>query len=251
MGLKIDELAERGGVTRRTVRYYVSSGLLPAPGSGAAYGQEHLDALTAIKRLQSEGLSLRAIGERLAGSAPAAGASPLVPAVEAPDAVDAPDAELPAGDSTEPIGVASLGTIAEPDPRESAAAELHHLRMAFAAPRQAREGGVWRAAERLVALVALGVAVGALVVAAFALAEAKDSPATVPPTAGVAATATAAPPLPAACAFATKRANDLGTLAANLFGPDAARPLTPAEAQELQRQVDESLTLRERACVER
>ena len=244
MGLKIDELAERGGVTRRTVRYYVSSGLLPAPGSGAAYGQEHLDALTAIKRLQSEGLSLRAIGERLAGSAPAAGASPLVPAVEAPDA------ELPASDSAEPIGVANL-SIAEPDPRESAAAELHHLRMAFAAPRQTREPGVWRAAERLVALVALGVAVGALVVAAFALAEAKDSPATVPPTAGVAATATAAPPLPAACAFATKRANDLGTLAANLFGPDAARPLTPAEAQELQRQVDESLTLRERACVER
>ena len=244
MGLKIDELAERGGVTRRTVRYYVSSGLLPAPGSGAAYGQEHLDALTAIKRLQSEGLSLRAIGERLAGSAPAAGASPLVPAVEAPDA------ELPASDSAEPIGVANL-SIAEPDPRESAAAELHHLRMAFAAPRQTREPGVWRAAERLVALVALGVAVGALVVAAFALAEAKDSPATVPPTAGVAATATTAPPLPAACAFATKRANDLGTLAANLFGPDAARPLTPAEAQELQRQVDESLTLRERACVER
>ena len=244
MGLKIDELAERGGVTRRTVRYYVSSGLLPAPGSGAAYGQEHLDALTAIKRLQSEGLSLRAIGERLAGSAPAAGASPLVPAVEAPDA------EWPASDSAEPIGVANL-SIAEPDPRESAAAELHHLRMAFAAPRQTREPGVWRAAERLAALVALGVAAAALVVAAFALAEAKDSPATVPPTAGVAATATAAPPLPAACAFATKRANDLGTLAANLFGPDAARPLTPAEAQELQRQVDESLTLRERACVER
>ena len=250
MGLKIDELAERGGVTRRTVRYYVSSGLLPAPGSGAAYGQEHLDALMAIKRLQSEGHSLRAIGERLAGSAPAAGASPLVPAVEAPDAVKTPDAELPASDSAEPIGVANL-SIAEPDPRESAAAELHHLRMAFAAPRQTREPGVWRAAERLVALVALGVAVGALVVAAFALVEAKDSPATVPPTAGVAATATAAPPLPAACAFATKRANDLGTLAANLFGPDAARPLTPAEAQELQRQVDESLTLRERACVER
>ena len=244
MGLKIDELAERGGVTRRTVRYYVSSGLLPAPGSGAAYGQEHLDALTAIKRLQSEGLSLRAIGERLAGSAPAAGASPLVPAVEAPDA------ELPASDSAEPIGVANL-SIAEPDPRESAAAELHHLRMAFAAPRQTREAGVWRAAERLAAVVALSVAAAALVVAAFALAEAKDSPATVPPTAGVAATATAAPPLPAACAFATKRANDLGTLAANLFGPDAARPLTPAEAQELQRQVDESLTLRERACVER
>jgi len=57
----IEELAVLGGVTRRTVRYYVQEGLLPAPlgvGRGRHYGPEHLARLLAVKSLQERGLSL-------------------------------------------------------------------------------------------------------------------------------------------------------------------------------------------------
>lgn len=57
----IDELADLGGVSRRTVRYYVQEGLLPAPlgvGRGRHYGQAHLDRLLEVKAQQEAGLSL-------------------------------------------------------------------------------------------------------------------------------------------------------------------------------------------------
>jgi DNA-binding transcriptional MerR regulator len=57
----IDELAELGGVSRRTVRYYIQEGLLPAPfglGRGDHYGAEHLQALLRVKSLQEAGRSL-------------------------------------------------------------------------------------------------------------------------------------------------------------------------------------------------
>src|SRR5512140_1664608 len=59
--LGIAELAALGGVTRRTVRYYVQEGLLPAPrgvGRGKHYGPEHLERLLAVKALQEQGRSL-------------------------------------------------------------------------------------------------------------------------------------------------------------------------------------------------
>lgn len=64
----IAELAERGGVTRRTVRYYVRRGLLPAPtgtGRGNHYTDEHLDALVRIRALQEAGVPLAEIQRRL------------------------------------------------------------------------------------------------------------------------------------------------------------------------------------------
>ena len=57
----IDELADFGGVSRRTVRYYVQEGLLPAPlgvGRGRHYDQSHLDRLLRVKALQEVGRSL-------------------------------------------------------------------------------------------------------------------------------------------------------------------------------------------------
>ena len=60
----IDELAERGGVTRRTVRFYIQRGLLPAPeglGRGRHYRREHLDRLLEVRRLQEQGVPLAAI----------------------------------------------------------------------------------------------------------------------------------------------------------------------------------------------
>lgn len=65
----IEELAALGGVTRRTVRYYVQEGLIPAPlgvGRGRHYGREHLDRLQAVKALQERGLSLDEIRQGLA-----------------------------------------------------------------------------------------------------------------------------------------------------------------------------------------
>jgi DNA-binding transcriptional MerR regulator len=70
MGLAIGELAQRAGVTRRTIRYYVEIGLLQPPagaGKAAAYGAEHLERLELIRELQAHRLSLEEIRDRLAG----------------------------------------------------------------------------------------------------------------------------------------------------------------------------------------
>jgi DNA-binding transcriptional MerR regulator len=64
----IAELAELGGVSRRTVRYYVQEGLLPAPlgvGRGRHYGAEHLRRLLAVKALQERGHTLDEVREAL------------------------------------------------------------------------------------------------------------------------------------------------------------------------------------------
>jgi DNA-binding transcriptional MerR regulator len=56
-----DDLANLGGVNRRTVRYYVQEGLLPQPhgvGRGNHYGPEHLERLLKVKTLQEGGRSL-------------------------------------------------------------------------------------------------------------------------------------------------------------------------------------------------
>lgn len=72
MELSIGELAQRAGVTRRTIRYYVEIGLLPPPsgaGKAAIYGAEHFERLELIKELQGYRLSLEEIRDRLAGTA--------------------------------------------------------------------------------------------------------------------------------------------------------------------------------------
>ncbi len=66
---KLDELAERAGVSARTVRYYVQRGLVPAPefrGPDTAYRPEHLARLKAIRVLQARHLPLDAIQAALA-----------------------------------------------------------------------------------------------------------------------------------------------------------------------------------------
>jgi DNA-binding transcriptional MerR regulator len=57
----IGDLADLGGVSRRTVRYYVQENLLPPPfgvGRGNHYGQAHLDQLLRVKALQEAGRTL-------------------------------------------------------------------------------------------------------------------------------------------------------------------------------------------------
>jgi len=66
--MTIGTLARESGVTPRTIRYYTSKGLLPAPaGSGQyrIYGREHLVRLGLIKRLKSEYLPLEVIHDAL------------------------------------------------------------------------------------------------------------------------------------------------------------------------------------------
>lgn len=67
---KLEDLARRAGVSPRTVRYYVQRGLVPAPafrGPDTAYGEEHLAALLAVKRLQEDFWPLDAIAGAIAG----------------------------------------------------------------------------------------------------------------------------------------------------------------------------------------
>jgi DNA-binding transcriptional MerR regulator len=66
----ISELAEQAGVSTRTIRYYVSEGLLPPPvGSGptSRYTSAHRDQLAIIDRLKAQYLPLKEIRRRLIG----------------------------------------------------------------------------------------------------------------------------------------------------------------------------------------
>ena len=66
----ISELASLAGVTSRTIRYYISIGLLPSPeqvGPKTTYGDRYLQRLRLIKQLQREHLPLGEIGARLQG----------------------------------------------------------------------------------------------------------------------------------------------------------------------------------------
>jgi len=65
----IAELADLAGVTPRTIRYYLSQGLLPSAGQsgpGTRYSESHLARLRVIRGLQAEHLPLAEIRKRLA-----------------------------------------------------------------------------------------------------------------------------------------------------------------------------------------
>ena len=71
----IDELADLGGVSRRTVRYYVQEGLLPAPlgvGRGRHYDQSHLGRQLHVQTAQEAG---RSLDDLRAGRTPSSGRS--------------------------------------------------------------------------------------------------------------------------------------------------------------------------------
>lgn len=78
--MDIETLASLTKTSRRTIRFYVQEGLLPAPEGetrAADYGDAHLERLLAIRRLQLEGLTLAGIRRRL--DAPQAVASTDTP----------------------------------------------------------------------------------------------------------------------------------------------------------------------------
>lgn len=67
--MKIGELADRGGVTAKTVRYYESIGLMAPPERRAngyrEYADDALERLRFIRDAQASGLSLAEAGEIL------------------------------------------------------------------------------------------------------------------------------------------------------------------------------------------
>lgn len=69
--LKIDELAQRTGMTVRNIRAHQSRGLLPPPevrGRTGFYGPEHVARLELIKELQADGFNLESIRRLLEGA---------------------------------------------------------------------------------------------------------------------------------------------------------------------------------------
>jgi DNA-binding transcriptional MerR regulator len=76
----IGDLADLGGVSRRTVRYYVQEGLLPAPhgiGRGNHYGPEHLNQLLKVKSLQEAGRTLDQVRRELTQRSRSRASQPL------------------------------------------------------------------------------------------------------------------------------------------------------------------------------
>jgi len=64
----IEELVERTGFSRRTIRYYVQEGLIDPPagrGRGGFYFDSHLNRLLEIRSLQGRGMKLAAIRQIL------------------------------------------------------------------------------------------------------------------------------------------------------------------------------------------
>lgn len=87
MDYRVETLAAKADVSVDTVRFYQSRGLLPPPrrvGRVAWYGEEHLERLARIRRLQARGLTLATIARLLAGELDAADEA-LVTAVASDD----------------------------------------------------------------------------------------------------------------------------------------------------------------------
>ena len=75
----LDEIAALAELPRRTIRYYIQTGLVDRPqgiGKGASYTQQHVEQLLLVRKWQLAGLSLERIGEVLKQQA----SGPLPPA---------------------------------------------------------------------------------------------------------------------------------------------------------------------------
>jgi DNA-binding transcriptional MerR regulator len=78
--LTIDQLAQRTGITVRTIRYYAGRGLLPPPqlrGRTGLYGPDHVARLELVSELSALGFTLSAIESHLERLPPSVGAAEL------------------------------------------------------------------------------------------------------------------------------------------------------------------------------
>ena len=82
--LSIGQLAERTGVSRRTVRFYVQRGLIAPPegrGRGSGYTEKHVEQVLRVRQLQQRGLvldTIRQLGGDGAGEEPRAQAPTFI-----------------------------------------------------------------------------------------------------------------------------------------------------------------------------
>jgi len=242
MELKIDELAELCGVTRRTIRYYVASGLLPSPNPKGWYDVERFERLEAIKRLRAQRLSLKEIREQL----------PPFPASPSGEG-DASSRFSQDGDGMVPATmVVNNEDIALPSQQEAPHAAAVTI-PSSSSSREPRSTVVERQAQaacwhsnlgRVVSLAVLPLAAAALLISVFAF---RRDGASQP--ARQAQPAAQYAMLDAWAAF-TGYANSLGQLTANLLGPSPAWPVMSSQLQEFFSRVDQVLTLREKACAQ-
>lgn len=140
--LTLDQLCQQAGVTVRTVRYYISEGLLPPPhaqGPAARYGDLHLQRLLAIGHLKEQYLPLREIRRVLDGldeAGIAALATARIPdrdSVGEAAPVSSPAAPSPAaayiedllGQSASAPRLVSRARMAAPEPVDKAWRRLH------------------------------------------------------------------------------------------------------------------------------
>ncbi|OQB43656.1 MAG: hypothetical protein BWY09_00057 [Candidatus Hydrogenedentes bacterium ADurb.Bin179] len=92
--MKLSTLAARSETPARTIRLYISLGLLSGPlrsGRNAAYGPEHLERLTRIRALQQTGLTLTQVRQALEENS---GTAPLPQAVSWQQYTVAPDVQI-------------------------------------------------------------------------------------------------------------------------------------------------------------
>ncbi len=77
------ELAAEAGIPERTIRFYISRGLVAPPlkaGRGAAYDARHLDRVREIRTLQAKGMPLAEIARLGTGPGGGAAVEPAFPA---------------------------------------------------------------------------------------------------------------------------------------------------------------------------
>ena len=88
MDYRVEALAAKADVSVDTIRFYQSRGLLPPPrreGRVAWYGDDHLERLARIRRLQARGLNLATIARLLAGELDAADEALVTAVAVAPE----------------------------------------------------------------------------------------------------------------------------------------------------------------------
>ncbi|MDQ1375963.1 MAG: hypothetical protein QOE15_136 [Acidimicrobiaceae bacterium] len=103
MSYRVEELAARAATSVDTVRYYQARNLLPAPtriGRVAWYGDEHLERLARIRRLQGRGFGLAVIQRLLAGELDHADEELIAAVVNETNETEAPDASTASRSNT-------------------------------------------------------------------------------------------------------------------------------------------------------
>jgi DNA-binding transcriptional MerR regulator len=146
----IGELADLAGVSTRTIRYYVSEGLLPPPvvaGPNSRYSDAHLDRLAIINRLKEQYLPLKEIRRRLIDhSGPEVQVDRQADAPRSPAPASAPPGNRVARLISGFSGSSDTTGFVDSDSLESKVPAMHEARAKYnlATPPPTPAGTTWR-----------------------------------------------------------------------------------------------------------